>query len=562
MSSHSFNAPGRSYSQVALFIVALILFGYGLWGVQDYIGFNSRFALFVIEMLRDGPSFFPTTYGEPYPDYPATSTVLIWLLARLTQTFNYLIAVAPSAVASAITLVLLYRLLAAHSRQWAWLAVGFVLLTPQYLTEARMISLDQIVATITMGAFYLAYQADRQNRPGLLGWALLVTLVGFAFRGPIGLVLPTGAITGYFLVAQRWRWLILYGCSALVLLVLCIIAWLGAAWLEGERLFGPGYGREFIAKVIHWQVGLRLSPEAGDSSHFYYLQRSWSSYALSFPLGMLTLLGLLLSLRRPVAHPQWRYLCWGFAAFSLVILLGMSVPTGKKMRYLLPMVPGFAALAAYPLVAGEKGLLNVLGRSYRILLLLFPGLCTLLLTVALVVGRQKASLLGLELAPWLPTVYGLIAATAVMQCALLWLRWRGRQPLLLSVLLSVLSLWLVMVLLVEPVQRADRNTSHFTAVAEQIRAREPAPLGFYRMGKDAMAIKYMVNLPYPLQPQFFYSAAELQKVDHTLWLVGEERDLQPLLAQFGSRIQVALTSVQFDGKAFALYRFCVTEQCR
>lgn len=25
-------------------------------------------------MLRNGPSFFPTTYGQPYPDYPATST--------------------------------------------------------------------------------------------------------------------------------------------------------------------------------------------------------------------------------------------------------------------------------------------------------------------------------------------------------------------------------------------------------------------------------------------------------------------------------------------------------
>ena len=60
--------------------LALLLFVLGEH-TQTTIGFDSRFVLFAQEMLRHGPSVFPTTYGQPYPDYSATSTFLIWLLS-------------------------------------------------------------------------------------------------------------------------------------------------------------------------------------------------------------------------------------------------------------------------------------------------------------------------------------------------------------------------------------------------------------------------------------------------------------------------------------------------
>ena len=42
-------------------LLALLLFIAGNWH-QAIIGFDSRFVLFAQEMLRHGPSFFPTTY--------------------------------------------------------------------------------------------------------------------------------------------------------------------------------------------------------------------------------------------------------------------------------------------------------------------------------------------------------------------------------------------------------------------------------------------------------------------------------------------------------------------
>ena len=42
---------------------------------REFISSETCLALFAQEMLRNGPSFFPTTYGTPYPDYPAKLSI-------------------------------------------------------------------------------------------------------------------------------------------------------------------------------------------------------------------------------------------------------------------------------------------------------------------------------------------------------------------------------------------------------------------------------------------------------------------------------------------------------
>jgi len=49
-------------------------------------------------MLRNGPSVFPTTYGQPYADYSAVSTLFIWLLSLPFGHVNSLSAWLPSAL--------------------------------------------------------------------------------------------------------------------------------------------------------------------------------------------------------------------------------------------------------------------------------------------------------------------------------------------------------------------------------------------------------------------------------------------------------------------------------
>lgn len=140
-------------------LLAFVLFIAGVYG-QAPIGFDSRFVLFAQEMLRHGPSVFPTTYGEPYADYSALSTLFIWLLSLPFGTVNSLTAWLPSAVAGAVIVTLMYRLLAPSSVRWAIVSIALLMLTSTFITETRAVSQDLMLAAVAFSVFYLGYAHD------------------------------------------------------------------------------------------------------------------------------------------------------------------------------------------------------------------------------------------------------------------------------------------------------------------------------------------------------------------------------------------------------------------
>lgn len=154
-------------------LLALLRFIAGNWD-QSSIGFDSRFVLFAQEMLRYGPGFFPTTYGQPYADYLSTSTLLTWLLSLPLGRVTSLSAWLPTAIASALIVALVYRLTAPYSRRWALLSVALLLLSSTFISETRSVSLDQMLAAVTLAVFYLGYAHDHFASPRRLPWLLLL----------------------------------------------------------------------------------------------------------------------------------------------------------------------------------------------------------------------------------------------------------------------------------------------------------------------------------------------------------------------------------------------------
>src|SRR5690606_6719814 len=145
------SAPIRRQS-LWLGLLALGLFSAGVYQ-QAAIGFDSRFVLFAEEMLRHGPSVFPTTYGQPYADYSALSTLFIWVLSLPFGQVNSLSAWLPSAIAGAVIVTLMYRLLAPYSPRWALLSIALMLLTNTFVTETRAVSQDLMLAAVAFAVF-------------------------------------------------------------------------------------------------------------------------------------------------------------------------------------------------------------------------------------------------------------------------------------------------------------------------------------------------------------------------------------------------------------------------
>ena len=515
----------------SLILGALALLLFILGNHQEAaIGFDSRFVMSANEMPRHGPGFFPTTYGQPYADYSATSTLLTWLLSLPFGKVTSLTAWLPTAIASASIVTLMYRLVAAQSRTWALVSVALLLLSMTFITETRAVSLDQMLAALSFSAFYLAYAHDHFAAPRRHFWLLALLVLGFAVRGPIGLVIPSGILCSYYLLNGQWRRLISFGLQALVLLILCIGTLLMLAWISG--------GEAFVHEVIRMQVTGRMDGTEGASGVLYYFTSSMGNYALAYPLAVLVLLAILITGRKP-SGPALQLVKYCVGA-ALIVMIGLSIPQAKKARYLLPMLPMAAIIAAYPfqvmhgrVFAGLRGLIQGL-------FLLLPGL----LIIGLLVVRKR---FGEEL----PPLTVIFVALAVLQVLAVGVLFKAQWRVAGLATCAVLAMWSSYIMVFEPAERSLYDTRTFTLKAMQLIDQAPAPVVLHGMGKDAKAIKFMVNLNRDLMPGFTQTAAELQNLGKPVWLVMDRKDYEALQGSDLGNIAPTLSG-RFDKNDYVL----------
>jgi 4-amino-4-deoxy-L-arabinose transferase-like glycosyltransferase len=492
---------------LGIFLFALLLFTLGIWNQQPE-GFDGRWALFLQEMFRHGPSFFPTTYGQPYADYPGTATFLSYAFARLFDAPNHLANVLPTALASAGVVALIYRLLVPVSRQWALLTVLLTLLTTQLLEKSRSVCLDQMVALLCVGSFYLLHSGGRLRQ--LAVFPLFV--LGFAIRGPLGLIEVCGVVCVYWALGkpgERLKQVLTHGIIGLVLLAAC--------WWLLVKLARISGGDAFADEVFKMQVGGRLD-ETGEPFYFYF-QLSLYRYFPVVPLALATMVAL---------RHRWfeRFegdvqLVARLGACGLMILLGLSVPHFKRAYYILPMVPMFAAVAAYGLLQAQ-GWFKGVRRCYEVLVAALPALCA----VALLVCRHGWQKHGYWPDVSLPLLMGVLL---VLQVAALF-AWRREARLVWLSLIALLAQWLLLVAVVEPAKDLQFDTRQFVGQVEALRAATPGPLVFVDLGRDTWAVRYMMNLDHDEQPVFVGTAEveRLNSLPRPSWVIVARKDTKLL----------------------------------
>lgn len=502
------------HEALLLGLAAFALFMIGIWH-QPFINFETRFAVFAQEMLRNGPTLFPTTYGRPYPDYPVTSTLLIWLVSLPFGAVSKFTAALPTAAAAALIVALTYKLFAPYSRQWALLAVGFEFLTLTFDAEARSISVDQMVSAITLAAFYLTHKAYRQGGAVPLKPIAFLFVAGFLIRGPIGLVIPAGVVISHLLVTAGWREIArCAACSAGVLLA-CSAAFLAMAMLV--------YGTGFVADIIRMQAVNRFS-EATPLPITYYFVSGFGNYALSYPIAVLAALTLALA--------RWHGGTQGLsgeratfivllAAWVGIVLVGLSIPETKKIRYILPVVPALAGLASFALIDSEYRLVRLLRSVVNAVLVVLP------LLAAVLVYTQRARLAAAGI-----NVPLLIAGSSALFLLSIVLTTRTRLTQetrsLAACALAAASVYALQLFVVEPFDLYLHDTSGFVRHVEALLAQKPGKLAFYQENPDGLVIKYLVNATTDFTPLFLNSADEIRNNRTPLWLLIKDENLGTL----------------------------------
>ncbi|MGY2216607.1 glycosyltransferase family 39 protein [Pseudomonas sp. P7758] len=480
---------------LGIFLIALLLFTLGIWDQQPQ-GFDGRWAVFMQEMFRHGASLFPTTYGEPYPDYPGTATYLSYLFARLFGAPNDLANVMPTALASAGVMALIYRLLVPSGRAWALLTVLLTALTAQLLEKSRSVCLDQMISLLCLGCFYLLHTGERLGSR-LRQYAIFpLFVVAFAIRGPLGLIEVCGVACVYWaLGTARTRQeriallkkVIAHGVVGLILLAGCWWALLKLARISG--------GDAFVDDVLRMQFTGRLD-ETGEAFYFYF-KLSLYRYFPVVPLALATMIALRhkWSARHDDADVQ---LMLRLAACGLMILLGLSVPHFKRAYYIVPMVPMFAAVAAYGLLQAQGWLLGV-RRGYEWLVAVLPVLGIVVVFVCRHLWHKHGYWPDVS-------VPALVGVLIVLQLAavIAWRRLQGNlgQRLVVLSLIALATQWLVLVKVVEPAKDLQFDTRNFVSAVEKLRADNPGTLVFVDLAKDTWAIRYIMNLDHDEQPLF------------------------------------------------------------
>lgn len=508
---------------LGIFLFALLLFTLGIWDQQPQ-GFDGRWALFLQEMFRHGASLFPTTYGQPYADYPGTATFFSYVFARLFGAPNHLANVLPTALASAGVVAVIYRLLVPANRQWALLTVLLTLLTTQLLEKSRSVCLDQMVALVCVTSFYLLHSGGRWRRLAVFPLFIL----GFAIRGPLGLIEVCGVVCVYWALGkpgERVKRVLIHGTVGLVLLAAC--------WWLLVKLARISGGDAFADEVFQMQVGGRLD-ETGEPFYFYF-QLSLYRYFPVVPLALATMIAL--RHRWSERFEGEMQLVVRLGACGLMILLGLSVPHFKRAYYILPMVPMFAAVAAYGLLQAQ-GWLAGMRRCYEGLVVALPTLGV----VAILVCRHGWQKHGYWPDVSLPLLIGVLV---VLQVAAL-IAWRRAGRLVWLSLIALVAQWLVLVMVVEPSKDMQFDTRKFVGQVEALRVKQPGPLVFINLGRDTWAVRYMMNLDHDEQPIFIGGSeiGRLGTLPRPAWVIVSRKetallqgtDLESLVPRFEGRL--------------------------
>jgi 4-amino-4-deoxy-L-arabinose transferase-like glycosyltransferase len=323
-------------------MAAIVLFAF-LWSREVRNPDEPREAETARECYAGDWSVVPEMNGKPFLEHPP---LFYWMAAgsmRLCGGPSDFAAKAPAALLGIVALLATW--LAAESLLGAgagFTAALLLLGLPYLVLKFRTGIGDTGLAAFTALSLALFFRAWKRDSWILAAAAGAAAGLAFLCKGLLGFGIPF-LVAGTFLAVRRdWK---AVGRLHLWLAVLVGLA-VAAPWVWALH---RETGAEGLRKFFIWNHFGRFAKDADHAQPFwYYVNILW----VALPL---TPFALAAALHRPAPDAPERDarlagLCW------IAPVLGvLSLASGKRVVYLLPLFPGFAILGAAMLAAAERG---------------------------------------------------------------------------------------------------------------------------------------------------------------------------------------------------------------
>lgn len=317
-------------------LVLTLLFIWGLVVYYSYLGVPLRgdegmYAAIARRMVRTGDWLQLVYEGRPYVNKPPLHFWLMALSFALWGPSEFAVRF-PSATFGIGLVFLVYfsgKLL--FDRRLGVIAALITTTTLSAVWHAHQARFDVELAfwmNLAFVAFYLAYRGDGR-RLGALCFAFLSMAVATMLKGPVGFLLPAGAIFAFLVLTRRAKVLaeipFLLGGVAVFLLV-TVPYYLGLGGEFNRHFFVD----ENLTRVVH-----------APNSPFFYLVMIFAVFfpwSLFLPCAVLTLVR---SRSRYRDEADLLLRVWSIGFFVL-----LSLPAGKAERFLVYLIPSFALVMA------------------------------------------------------------------------------------------------------------------------------------------------------------------------------------------------------------------------
>ena len=361
-----------------LFLLGFIFFFMGLGGYDLAAPDEPRFGLVAQEMLADHHWVLPHRNENPYPDKPPFFFWCIAFFSFITGgTVTAWTARMPSAVAAALVLWIMWRWSRnqreADGSDWRSLLTVLILMScSKFFFQARIAQIDMVLCLFTTAAMTTGYHA-MTRQPFSAFWLGVFMGIGILTKGPVGYLVPAGAMAVYAAFSGRDGWRA-YPLKSLAWGFLPVIIWLGLLLIDvamnnqwdylNNLLFKQTVVRYFDAWHHHQPV-------------YYFLVSILYDFLPWTPFFLLAI---------PFGKKAWQKLdsrqkyAWSVILFTLVFF---SLSRGKRSIYILPVFPFAAYVTAARIEAlMQKKWLTAWERSAGLvagLLLLFVGIALLVM---------------------------------------------------------------------------------------------------------------------------------------------------------------------------------------
>ena len=320
-------------ASLTMFMFAVFVLG--TIGVE-IVRINIRFAMMTEEMAEHPLGLFPTLNGHPYADYPSLYNLCSYLTSGGGRIVTRFALVLPTILLSCYVVAMTAKTSELLKPGTGLCAALFSLLSYEYINIFMAFSIDLPVAAAALTIVWSLLKFDFGRKALPISVAML--FLAFAARGSLGIVL-CGAVTASVIIgARRWKALLIYGVAGAATAAAC----LGCAYLAILRQGG----KDLWQTVLDWQVGSRLGKEKTVYACFYYFTNAIGSFMPVTGFAVMTLI----MKRRELTKPELSIpILW-----ALLPMVMLSIPGGKHLRYMTPLLPAFAIVAAIGYLETDK----------------------------------------------------------------------------------------------------------------------------------------------------------------------------------------------------------------